>query len=202
MTAAPVAKSTNFRPENERTIELLIAIEDWIVEVGVVDFSLRAAAKAASVSAPTLLRHFGSREGLLEALIEHRTSDNVDTLQAEVDAAGSFSALLAGAMEEAFEINLRETQLNIHLRGLAQTIGGALAAQQMEIRERGTAAIAAHIAREGVKPKQAQKIAHFLVSASTGHAEAYALHRDGAALTDDYRLLYRSILTLIEDAKS
>jgi AcrR family transcriptional regulator len=51
--------------------ELLVAVGEYVLENGVATLTLRGAAEAVGVSHATLQHHFGSREQLLEEIIEH-----------------------------------------------------------------------------------------------------------------------------------
>jgi AcrR family transcriptional regulator len=51
--------------------ELLVAVGEYVLENGVATLTLRGAAEAVGVSHATLQHHFGSREELLEEIIEH-----------------------------------------------------------------------------------------------------------------------------------
>jgi AcrR family transcriptional regulator len=51
--------------------ELLVAVGEYVLENGVATLTLRRAAEAVGVTHATLQHHFGSREQLLEEIIEH-----------------------------------------------------------------------------------------------------------------------------------
>jgi AcrR family transcriptional regulator len=51
--------------------ELLVAVGEYVLENGVAALTLRRAAEAVGVSHATLQHHFGSREQLLEEIVEH-----------------------------------------------------------------------------------------------------------------------------------
>ena len=188
------------RPSNPRTEQLLTAIEDWIADVGVVDFSLRSAAKAAGVSAPALVQHFGSRDGLLQALLQHRADFHIEGLRSALEQCGSIRKMLRQAAEPYSEADLRDLRLDIHLRGLAQSADRSLSESLRQIREQGITEIASVIEAEGVRASYARAVAHFLVTASAGSSSDFAMHRNLEALNDDRRMLNRSVLFLIDDA--
>jgi len=54
-----------------RRAELLVAVAEHVLENGVATLTLRGAAEAVGVSHATLQHHFGTREQLLEEIIEH-----------------------------------------------------------------------------------------------------------------------------------
>jgi AcrR family transcriptional regulator len=51
--------------------ELLVAVGEYVLENGVATLTLRRAAEAVGVTHATLQHHFGTREELLEEIIEH-----------------------------------------------------------------------------------------------------------------------------------
>jgi|HubBroStandDraft_6_1064221.scaffolds.fasta_scaffold01750_2 AcrR family transcriptional regulator len=51
--------------------ELLVAVGEYVLENGVASLTLRRAAEAVGVTHATLQHHFGTREQLLEEIIEH-----------------------------------------------------------------------------------------------------------------------------------
>ena len=61
----------------ERRPELLRAVTDHVLANGFASLSLRATAKALGVTHSTLLRHFGSKERLIVAIIEEVCADLV-----------------------------------------------------------------------------------------------------------------------------
>lgn len=64
-----MAKKTHSSPEAARTA-ILDAAEKIVVEVGPAGLRISAVAKAAAMAHPNIIHHFGSREGLIDALAE------------------------------------------------------------------------------------------------------------------------------------
>ena len=188
------------RPENERTDELLTLIEDWLADVGVLEFSLRSAAKAAGVSAPTLLRHFGSREGLLGAIVRHRVDRVVDALKIYIGQKHSIIDAFRQANTADFSVDLRETRINAHVRSLARSAGGDVYREVIESRQRGIKELGRIIAGEGVPMKRAMEIARFIATTGNGCTEDYALHGDAKVLRSNIRILNVCAVQLIEAA--
>jgi AcrR family transcriptional regulator len=54
-----------------RRAELLVAVGEYVLENGLATLTLRGAAEAVGVTHATLQHHFGTREQLLEEIIEH-----------------------------------------------------------------------------------------------------------------------------------
>jgi AcrR family transcriptional regulator len=59
------------KPDPERRPEILDAIVNYIAEHGISDLSLRPLAKALGQSTFVLTYHFGDKDGLVEAALEH-----------------------------------------------------------------------------------------------------------------------------------
>jgi AcrR family transcriptional regulator len=67
---AELVDGRSLRYRHRRT-ELLVAVGEYVLENGVAALTLRRAAEAVGVTHATLQHHFGSREQLLEEIIEH-----------------------------------------------------------------------------------------------------------------------------------
>jgi AcrR family transcriptional regulator len=83
-------------PDEQRRRDLLEALIDAFARDGIGDRSLRDVAEAVGTSHRMLLHHFGSREGLLLAVVEEverRQAGRLDDLPR--DAAGAFEAMWA-----------------------------------------------------------------------------------------------------------
>jgi AcrR family transcriptional regulator len=83
-------------PDEQRRRDLLEALIDAFARDGIGDRSLRDVAEAVGTSHRMLLHHFGSREGLLLAVVEEverRQAGLLDDLPR--DAAGAFEAMWA-----------------------------------------------------------------------------------------------------------
>lgn len=100
------AKSTAARePRKRRTAEeartaILDAAERSLVAAGPAGIRLQDVAAEVGVSHPTVLHHFGSREALLEAVVERAQrslhADLVGALRAAPEGEGQVAALLEG----------------------------------------------------------------------------------------------------------
>jgi AcrR family transcriptional regulator len=83
-------------PDEQRRRDLLEALIDAFARDGIGDRSLRDVAEAVGTSHRMLLHHFGSREGLLLAVVEEverRQAGRLDDLPR--DAVGAFEAMWA-----------------------------------------------------------------------------------------------------------
>ncbi|MEU5266022.1 TetR/AcrR family transcriptional regulator [Amycolatopsis sp. NPDC021455] len=103
-----------------RRRELLAKITDDVAENGLVDFSLRRAARAAGTTHKVLLYHFESAEDLLRQVVVTLRERRVGNALAA--GAGS-SPTLAGRVRVAWESLREETQLR---RVLDQAMGLAM----------------------------------------------------------------------------
>ncbi len=67
-------------PEESRRDALLAACTDHVLAEGLIGLSLRPLAKAVGTSDRMLIYHFGSRDGLVAAIIDEATARSVDYL--------------------------------------------------------------------------------------------------------------------------
>ena len=65
-------------PEESRRDALLAACTDHVLAEGLIGLSLRPLAKAVGTSDRMLIYHFGSRAGLVAAIIDEATARSVD----------------------------------------------------------------------------------------------------------------------------
>ena len=68
-------------PSSARKIELLEAAYDYVLRHGIADLSLRPLASAVGSSPRVLLYLFGSKEGLIRALLARATDDEIEMLE-------------------------------------------------------------------------------------------------------------------------
>ncbi len=87
-----------------RRSELLKALTDHVLENGVAGFSLRPTADALGVTHSTLLRHFGSKELLIAAIVEAVCAELVARATEQVtDLTIPTNQLLRGAWQQLCE---------------------------------------------------------------------------------------------------
>lgn len=93
--------------QNPTRVRALDAAFDLVAEVGLVGLTLEGLASRAGVSRQTIYRHFGSREGLVEALVlreEHVFIDRVVAAAAEHDdPEAAIAAGVTAAVDTASE---------------------------------------------------------------------------------------------------
>ncbi|ONF95384.1 TetR family transcriptional regulator [Sphingomonas jeddahensis] len=77
---ADAARQPNTRPSPSGRGVLLDAARDLMIESGSSDVSLHAIARRAGVTAPLVKYYFGSKEGLLTALVESDTARSLEQL--------------------------------------------------------------------------------------------------------------------------
>ena len=188
------------RERNLQTDQILGLIEDWLSQAGAVEFSLRSAAKAAGINPMALLRHFGGRDGLLEALVRHRIQQDLSTLRSHIGTLGSISEVLRSASQRAKLPSVQRARLLLHISSLSQTAKGPgswCAAVYTEF----VNDIGALIEADGVQKKKALDIAHFLAESAIGYVAVYSMTENRDALQANYRTLHKCALDLIESAR-
>lgn len=85
--SAPMPSRTPNAPGAASRARLLEASVAHLAEHGVAEASLRQIAAAIGTSHRMLIYHFGSRQGLLEAVVDHFERDELEVLRQFVDAA-------------------------------------------------------------------------------------------------------------------
>ena len=90
------------RQRSEARKAILGAAEALLLESGGPDFSMRSLGSRCGYSAPTVYHYFGDKDGLIEALLEERTSRLADRLEAvprDPDPAAELRDLFVGFVE-------------------------------------------------------------------------------------------------------
>jgi AcrR family transcriptional regulator len=155
---------------------LLAKVVNVALSGGISDKSLRAIADAAGTSHRMLIHHFGSREGLLVAVIKaveaQQRSLLIDAISASAAvAAGSAGA---GAAEMRFWEQLRSPDLAAQERLFFEVYGQALQGRVWArplldgIVEDWVSPIAQVLERAGVAPDAARAVARLQVAAGRG----------------------------------
>jgi AcrR family transcriptional regulator len=106
------AKPRRRRSSEEARVAILDAAEARLREVGPSGIRLQEVAKAVGVSHPTVLHHFGSREGLIDAVVAR----SLDTIQ-----AGVFDGVKAEPGMAGIETMLEDVAAHLKDRGRART---------------------------------------------------------------------------------
>ena len=79
-------RSTGSRRGEQRRLDLLARVSDDLAVNGLVDFSLRRAARAAGTTHKVLLYHFDGAEDLLAQAIQRLREQRIDTIMSSVAA--------------------------------------------------------------------------------------------------------------------
>lgn len=195
------ARTHGVEPEKKLQPEQILGlIEDWLSNAGAVEFSLRSAAKAAGINPMALLRHFGGRDGLLEALVRHRIQRDLNTLRSHIGTLGSISEVLRSASQRAKLPSVQRARLLLHITSLSQT-AKAPASWCADVYTQLVHDIGALIEADGVQRKKALEIAHFLAESGIGYVAVYSMTENREALQANYRTLHECALSLIERAR-
>ncbi|TYB66051.1 TetR/AcrR family transcriptional regulator [Nonomuraea sp. PA05] len=96
----PVPKGTTQDPERTRST-IIDTATPILYERGLDGVGVAELCRAVGVSKETLYRHFGSKEGLIEAVLEARSERVTRWLAAAVEAAGADPAEQLGALFDA-----------------------------------------------------------------------------------------------------
>ena len=81
-----MARKTHSSPEQARNA-ILDAAEQLVVDVGPAGMRINAVAQAAGMAHPNIIHHFGSRDGLLEALAERASNIITERVTRAINAA-------------------------------------------------------------------------------------------------------------------
>lgn len=92
------------RPAEEARRAILDATERRLAQVGLAGIRLQDVAAEVGISHPAILHHFGSREGLLQALIERTLRRLRRDLVAAVETMNADQTDAAGVLEKAFAV--------------------------------------------------------------------------------------------------
>ncbi len=189
--------------ENDKKLQpedMLRLIEEWLSQAGAVEFSLRSAAKAVGINPMALLRNFGGRDGLLEALVRHRVQKELSTLKSHIRSLGSFTDVLRAASQRATLPTVQRARLFLHISSLSQTANETTSwcsdAYAGFVRD-----VATLIEADGVPKKKASEIAYFLAESAVGYVAVYSMTENQDVLRANYRNLHKCAVSLIESAR-
>jgi AcrR family transcriptional regulator len=150
-TRAAAKKSTPRRSGGEAQRILLDAAENRVAQVGPAGLRLQEVAADAGIAHPTILHHFGSREGLIHAVVQRALGALYSDLMGELQRE------LAGDKTDAAKLINRAFQ-TLSQRGHARLwVWLALSGQlppsvQPWVREIATLSHAARVKRKGKEP--------------------------------------------------
>jgi AcrR family transcriptional regulator len=149
VTSATVAANRRRLPREERARQLVDIAESVFGERGVASSSMEEIAERAGVTKPVLYDHFGSKDGLLAAVVLRAGEElAAATLQA-VDAATGPEAALASGLHAYFTFIDRRRASWLSLLSEAGVPGSAAAVTLEQVRDRQAELIAA-LLRAGV----------------------------------------------------
>ena len=121
-----MARKTHKSSEEARE-SILQAAEDIVVEVGPAGLRISAVAKKANMAHPNIIHHFGSRQGLLNALAErvgHRATDRITQALMEAVQADDNSrhAAMKKVLDMAYPGDEGKAAVWLHLSGAESSI--------------------------------------------------------------------------------
>ena len=145
-----------------RRPEILDAIVDYIADNGIADLSLRPLAKALGQSTFVLTYHFGDKDGLLAAALEHFESKHRDTLQSLDPDEPLGDAIRAYWRSITRERNLRLLRLSLEVATSGQPqFGAQMTTAWVDFATQGFVA-------RGMDKRAARREATLLVATITG----------------------------------
>ena len=125
-----MAKKTHSSAEQARTA-ILDAAEQIVIDVGPAGLRISAVAKAAGMAHPNIIHHFGSREGLLEALAarngEETTARVTAAIQSALAGQGDMLDAVTGVLESAYVGDPGKVAVWMHMSGQRNTLDGNMA---------------------------------------------------------------------------
>jgi AcrR family transcriptional regulator len=154
--------------------------ERWWDEV-----TLAAIAGEAGVSHQTVLNHFGSKDGVLTGLMEHKYDDTIERrMQVAPGDTATAVALLLEQYEETGLINARATHQEHRVPALKSALDEARRAHRAWIERNFAHAL------PDTEPERSQKIAAFLGATEVAvwkalrHDYGFSKHDTAVAMTD------------------
>ncbi|WP_171026381.1 TetR/AcrR family transcriptional regulator [Mesorhizobium comanense] len=156
-------------PDPKNRAALLQRIVDNLAQTGLGNLSLRSLAKDLGVTPPTLLHHFGSKEGLISEVLDALAREQMEPVEI-LDQDG---ATLEDFVLRLWEIQSREAELaKVRLQLEAIAIGathvGLPGPVRAKIIEAWVNYIARSLERQGYDRKEALDQATLIHSAITG----------------------------------
>ena len=177
--SAPVRRRL---PRVERTRQLIEVAEEVFAERGIAAASMDDIAARAGVTKPILYDHFGSKDGLLAAVIARAGAELGDAVEGAVADANDADEALARGLRAYFSFMEQHRSAWLALLNETATNSAGAGALEQIRRERATF-IAALIAAEvpDTDPKRAMTYAQAVI----GACERLATAPEGEALSPD-----------------
>ena len=169
-------------PREERARQLLATAEQVFADRGIAAASMDEIAERAGVTKPVLYDHFGSKDGLLAAVIERAGADLGTAVESVVAEADGPDAALARGLRAYFTFMQEHRKAWLAL--LNETATNTAGAKALEkIRDERARFIALLIAAEIPDADRARAMTY--AQAVIGACERLATAPDGAALSPD-----------------
>jgi AcrR family transcriptional regulator len=173
---------------------ILDAAEELMAAYGYSGTSLSQLVKACSLSASTIYWHFGSKEGVMAAMLERGIGRYLDEAEAAANAPGDSGTEGLNALFRAIEKRPQALRLAVIL-GMEEGPHGGIGGERVaSIRKRGWSIIRSLVARSldlPVDSEEVDELAAFIFAALDG---AVILERlDGKPLTQVLRPLFELI---------
>ena len=177
-----------------RREELLDRVTDHVLEHGLIGLTLRPLAAAIGTSDRMLIYHFGSRDGLVSAVVARagdRATAYVDALPAAPSVRSAVNRLWAAYGEEPLA-----QCLDVYVQAAASGLFGSepYLSEARASNARWTTALRAYLGRSGAPPRRVARIATLVDSA------LYGFHLDLA--TDSADELARGVDDLARAAQA
>ncbi|AAT88266.1 TetR family transcriptional regulator [Leifsonia xyli subsp. xyli] len=179
------------KPDPNRKPELLARIMDHVATEALSRMTFRSLASALGVSTYSFVYHFGSRQEMIDAILEEGVRQQT-TPQQSVDLSAFDRDQFHGWYKEAFRASLKE-QNRTGLR--LQFEAGTLEQIDPDIGRRITTsftawrnAIKAWLKNQGIETRRAGVLAHWMVDSAAGFHFGFLLSGDRTATVQGFDL--------------
>lgn len=156
-------------PDPKNRAALLQRIVDNLAQTGLGNLSLRSLAKDLGVTPPTLLHHFGSKEGLISEVLDALAREQMEPVEIlDQDGATLEDFVLRLWEIQSREAELAKVRLQLEAIAIAATDVGLPGPVRAKIIEAWVNYIARSLERQGYDRKEALDHASLIHSAITG----------------------------------
>lgn len=156
-------------PDPKNRAALLHRIVDNLAQTGLGNLSLRSLAKDLGVTPPTLLHHFGSKEGLISEVLDVLAREQMEPVEIlDQDGAKLEDFVLRLWEIQSREAELAKVRLQLEAIAIAATDVGLPGPVRAKIIEAWVNYIARSLERQGYDRKEALDHASLIHSAITG----------------------------------
>lgn len=187
--------SNNKYGSNERRLEIIKIISTYLEEVGLLEFSFRGAAKAASVSPMTLVRYFNNRDGLLNELLEYSISEYIryaeynwpgNLIESPVE---SMRELISNLDSEIYDIDSRKLWIQLTLLAESPNAPSSMKASYLNMYFVSRDYIIELLKSQGFSSERATSIGSALHSFSNGVFRDYYTHKNKEITRSSFELM-------------